>query len=97
MFVTILRGQVAQENWGELQHQYERLMKLVPDGLMQTYLVQEHEHKSQWQIITYWKNEEAFLEAHRDKKTEACENLFCDAGTIPERISYHVRRGYQRV
>ncbi len=97
MFVTILRGQVAQENWGELQHQYERLLKSLPDRLLQTYLVQNHEHGSQWHIISFWKSEADFNTAQHDKKTEACVNLFCDAGTIPERVSFHVRRGYHRV
>jgi quinol monooxygenase YgiN len=97
MYATILRGKVTQENWGALQHQYEKMCKAVPEGLLQTYLVQDHDHAVQWQIITLWKSEEAYLEARKSKKTEACENLFCDAGSVPERSCYHVKRSYHRI
>ncbi|GAP05994.1 antibiotic biosynthesis monooxygenase [Anaerolinea thermolimosa] len=97
MYVTILQGQVAQENWGELQRQYEIACKATPEGLLQTFLVQDDEQKTHWQIITFWKNEEAYHKAHEEKKTETCVLLFCNAGTVPERRHFHVRRGHQRV
>lgn len=97
MFITILRGQVAHENWVRLQLHYDKLVNSLPEGLLDTYLIQSHEQPTLWEIITIWKNEEAFEKGRAQKKTEAAELLFCDSGSIPEIQSFQVRRGHQRI
>jgi heme-degrading monooxygenase HmoA len=96
MFVTILRGQVAHENWGRLQQHYDKLVNSLPEGLIDTYLIQNHEQPTLWEIITLWKSEEAFETGRAQKKSEAAELLFCDSGAVPDLQCFQVRRGHQR-
>jgi heme-degrading monooxygenase HmoA len=97
MFVTILQGHVAHENWERLQQQYEHQFQSVPEGLINSFLVQGHEQPTLWKIITFWQNEEFFERARGQKKTSACEVIFIDVESVSERASYQVRRGYSRI
>jgi len=97
MFITILRGHLAQEHWVRLQQQYEKLVHSLPDGMLDTYLVQSSEQPTLWEILTIWQSEEAYEKGRAQKKTEACELLFCDVGEAPERQTFRVRKGHQRV
>jgi hypothetical protein len=97
MFVTILRGHVAQEHWERLRQQYERQIKSIPDGLMETYLVQGHEQPTLWQVLTFWQSEEVYEGARGQKKMTACETIFYDAGAMPERSCFQVRVGLERI
>ena len=97
MFVTRLHGYVAQEHWTRLQQQYDRLVHSLPEGLVETFLVQNTEQPSAWEILTFWQNEEAYESVRAQKKTEACEQLFLSFEAVPERQSYRVRRGHQLV
>lgn len=97
VFITILRGQVAHENWPRLQQQYDKLVNSLPDGLVDTYLMQCHEQPTLWEIVTIWANEESFEKDRAQKKTEAAELIFCDLGAVPELQSFQVRRGHQRI
>lgn len=97
MFVTILQGQVAQENWEKLRQQFERQTHSIPDGLMETFLVQGHEQPTWWQILTFWQSEEFYEGARGQKKTAACEAIFMNSGAVPERSSFQVRYGIERI
>ncbi len=97
MFATILRGRVTQQDWITLQQRYEDLFKHVPDGLLHCYLLQDNVDRNHWEIISFWKSEDAFMEAKQAGKTAACENLLCEGATVPERTCFHIRRTYQRI
>ena len=97
MFVSIVQGQVAQENWERLRQQYERKTHSIPDGLMETFLVQGHEQPTLWQILTFWQSQEIFEQARGQKKTAACEMIFLNANSVPERTCFQVRYGIERV
>jgi hypothetical protein len=97
MFITIVRGDVAQENWSRLQQHYDRLVNSIPDGLLDTFLVQNTEQPTTWQILSIWQSEESYGTVRAQKKTEACELLFIEVEAVPERQSYQVRHARQRV
>ncbi|WP_322506957.1 hypothetical protein [Anaerolinea sp.] len=97
MYATILRGQVCRENWGRLQTEYEKLLLSKPEEVLETFLLQSEDQPNLWQIVTLWRSEKAFRKAVEEKKTEACEALFCDMGSVPERLHFHVRRGFERI
>ena len=97
MFVTRLHGDVAQENWNRLQQHYDRLVHSLPEGLIETFLIQNTEQPTSWEILTIWQSEESYESIRAHKKTEACEMLFLEAEALPERQSYRVRHGHQRV
>ncbi len=97
MFVTRLHGNVAHEHWNRLQQQYERLVHSLPEGLAETYLMQNTEQPTDWEIVTFWQSEEAYESVRAQKKSNACELLFLELDAVPERQAYRVRRGHQLV
>jgi hypothetical protein len=97
MFVTILRGQVAHENWERLRQLFERQIHSNPEGLMETFLVQSHDQPTLWQILTFWQSEEVYERIRGQKKMTACEMIFCDVGANPERSCFQVRLGFERI
>jgi len=97
MYISILRGHVAEENWGLLKKSYAQAIRSTPEGLVQTFLIQGREEPHTWQIISVWTSEEIYDKAHANKLTETCTQMFCEAGSVPERLTFHVEGKYQRI
>ncbi len=97
MFVTILSGRVAEEDWRTLEKSYERAIRSAPSGILSSMLIQCEAEPKLWQIITTWQNAEVYQNAQEQKLSETCVNLFCDAGTTPYRNEYHVFGNYSRI
>ena len=97
MFVTILSGRVAEEDWRTLEKSYERAIKLAPQGIISSMLIQCQAEPKLWQIITTWESEEVYKNASEQKVSNTCIDLFCNAGSTPYRNEYHVFGRYMRV
>ncbi len=97
MYLTILDGHVAQGDWSHLRHSFEKLCSKPPEGLVEVELVQCVDDPSLWEVVTLWSSEETFQEARRKNLTAACEQMFCDAGSIPRRTQYKLVTRYQRI
>lgn len=97
MFVTILTGRVAEENWRTLEKSYERAIRTAPKGILSSILIQCQAEPKLWEIITTWESEEIYNNAQEQKLSNTCEDLFCNAGTTPYRNEYNVFGRYMRV
>jgi quinol monooxygenase YgiN len=97
MYLTVLTGQVAHEDWTNLQHAFSKLCAHPPVGLVETELVQDVETPNEWLVITMWSSQEAYDEATKQKLTAACEQMFCDMGSVPRRTQYKLVTRYERV
>lgn len=97
MYISILRGFVAQQNWEMLKSSFAQAIRNTPEGLEQTILIQSSEDPHLWQIISLWKNREIYNQHHANRVTEICTQMFCEAGSIPERLTFHVHGKYTRV
>lgn len=97
MYMTILSGQVAKPNWARLEETYEHTFKHPHENILASYLIHSHDETGLWQIITIWRSKEAYEQARAAKQTQICEQMFCDAGAIPQRIGFTVVECYQRV
>jgi hypothetical protein len=64
---------------------------------MQSFLVHDKMDKSDWQIISVWRSEEAYLEAKASGLADTCDTLFFEAGSQPERRHYDVAERFLRV
>jgi hypothetical protein len=95
MYSTILTGNVTLENWSPLEKSYAAAIKKCPDGLLQSFLLHAENHSTLWHIVTIWRSKAAYEKAHRLKLTETCTQLFCDAGSVPERSTFVVVKSYQ--
>ena len=94
MYCTILTGNVSRENWSPLEKSYAAAIKKCPDGLLQSFLLHSDENANLWHIITVWRSQAAYEKAHHLKLTETCTQLFCQAGSVPERSTFSVVKTY---
>lgn len=95
MYSSMLSGNVARENWPLLEHRYTIALKHCPEGLVQSFLLQSTEDPNHWHILTIWRSYEVYEQACLLNETETCTQLFCDAGSVPQRVTYHVPKAYQ--
>ena len=97
MHVTILSGRVATENWMRLEESFEKISKNPPQGVITSILVQCNHEPKLWQIITTWESVSEFEHARGKELISICENLFCNAGSVPYRNEFTVLGKYTRV
>ena len=97
MFVTILSGRVAEEDWRTLEKSFEKAIRKIPKGIKSSMLIQCLAEPKLWQIITTWESEEVYKIAQEQKISNTCMDLFCNAGSTPYRNEYHVFGHYLRV
>lgn len=97
MFVTILSGRVAEEDWRTLEKSFEKAIRKIPKGIKSSMLIQCQAEPKLWQIITTWESEEVYKAAQEQKISNTCMDLFCNAGSTPYRNEYHVFGHYLRV
>ncbi|MHB8193433.1 MAG: hypothetical protein ACYDGL_09180 [Bellilinea sp.] len=98
MYVTILTGRVAQENWIPLARLFERIVtKKPPAGLMKSCLIQSEDEPSRWRIVSMWSAKAAFENYESTGQPEKYAELMCDAGTVPYRHGYLTQGWYERV
>ena len=97
MYVTILSGRVAEEDWRTLEKSFERAIRTIPKGIKSSMLIQCQAEPKLWQIITTWESKEVYLLAKEQKTANRCTELFCDAGSTPYRNEYQVFGNYTRV
>jgi heme-degrading monooxygenase HmoA len=89
MYVSILNGRVAQENWVPLQRSFEReVTKNPPKGLMDSYLVQSEDDPALWQVVSIWATKAAFKEFLKTDQADVFVELLCDGGTVPHRLGF---------
>lgn len=97
MHITILSGRVAEENWSSLEKSFEKASKSAPSSVISAVLVQCNHEPNLWQIITSWESASAFAHARAHAISSVCENLFCDAGSVPHRNEFNVKGKYTKV
>jgi len=97
MYLTILTGQVAREDWSNLRHSFDKICTHPPAGLVEVELVQDTENPTEWLVLTMWSSKEAYEEAKGKKQTASCEQMFCNAGSVPSRKHYTLVTRYERV
>lgn len=97
MFLTTLHGHVSKENRRTLEESFAKKAKHPPEGLLQSFLIHDKQDKSDWQVISVWRSEEAYREAKESGLADTCESLFLEAGSQPERRHYDVQERFMRI
>lgn len=97
MFITILEGQVKEQNWLQLESNFATAIRTPPPGLLESFLIHCLDNTGLWRIISVWKDEETYVHYKTEKIADICVQLFCDAGSIPSRTSHHVHHKYTRI
>ncbi len=97
MFITILSGRVAEENWRLLEKSFEKAVKSTPSGVVSSLLIQCQGEPHLWQIVTTWASKTVYDAAKEKKLANACFDLFCEAGSTPHRNEFAVLGKYTKV
>jgi heme-degrading monooxygenase HmoA len=98
MYVSILTGRVAKENWVPLERSFEReVTKHPPAGLMDAYLVQSEDDPTAWQVVSIWATKMDFKNYKTAEQTDVFVELLCDGGTVPHRLGFVAVGRYERV
>lgn len=98
MYVTILTGRVAHENWIPLATLYEKIVsKNPPAGLLKSFLIQSEDDPPRWKIVSVWDTKAAFEGYAAANQTDRYVELMCDSGTVPYRHGYVMKSWYERV
>lgn len=98
MFIMILTGRVARENWDPLTALYDKTVsKKPPKGLLKSFLVQSEDDPPRWKIVMVWDTKADYKEYSSNNPTDAYVELMCDGGTAPYSHGYVVKTAYERV
>ncbi|MHB8857715.1 MAG: antibiotic biosynthesis monooxygenase [Bellilinea sp.] len=98
MYVSILTGRVAKDNWVPLEHSFEKeVTKKPPKGLMDSYLVQSEDDPASWQVVSVWATKAEFKDFEKTEQANVFVELLCDSGTVPHRLGYVTVGRYERV
>jgi len=97
MFVTILSGRVAEENWRLLEKSFEKAVKSTPAGVVSSLLIQCQGEPHLWQIVTTWESKTVYDTAKEKKQANTCFDLFCEAGSTPHRNEFEILGKYTKV
>ncbi|MEN6410165.1 MAG: antibiotic biosynthesis monooxygenase [Anaerolineaceae bacterium] len=84
MIYTILEGHVTSEKWEQLEEAYKRGIKTVPHQLVQSFLLQSKTDPDTWMVISLWRDEEEYNEAHKAGHTSVCVEMFHSVGVEPK-------------
>ena len=69
MVITILEAQVAPEKASSLEAAYKQAIEHLDAGIVQTFLIQNSNDPTVWQIVTHWESREALDAMRRTGET----------------------------
>lgn len=98
MYLSILTGRVAHENWMPLEHSFRReVTKNPPHGLMESFLVQSEDEPTSWQVVSIWATKADYKAFEPTEQADVFVELLCHEGAVPHRHGYVMVTHYQRV
>jgi heme-degrading monooxygenase HmoA len=98
MYVSILTGRVAQENWEPLESSFEReVKKKPPHGLVESFLIQSEDDPAAWQVVSVWDTKADYKEFEPTEKADVFVELLCHESTVPHRHGYVTITHFERV
>jgi len=83
MLMTVVEGQVAQEQWATLREVFAQSQVERPAALRAGFLVQDSANPTNWRIIGIWMSREAFQAYRQSVETPGALAMFRLAGSEP--------------
>jgi len=98
MYVSILTGRVAKENWEPLERAFEKeVKKKPPHRLFESFLVQSEDDPAAWQVVSVWDTKGDYKAFEPTEQADVFVELLCHEGTVPHRHGYVAITHYERV
>jgi hypothetical protein len=83
MVVTILEGRVEPGRGPDLRQAFEAGRTHLPDGLVESFLIQSRAEAEIWRIISVWASKEALAHMQRTEPVPGGVRMFRAAGAEP--------------
>jgi heme-degrading monooxygenase HmoA len=90
MIMTILEGQVANQNWSKLEQAYQEGSQHNEPGLVQSFLIHSTKETDLWRIVTLWSSREALDAMRRSNETPRGVLMFRQANSEPSLSVFEV-------
>ena len=90
MVITILEAHVSADQWSDFQKDFQQRTAELPPQMVRTYLLQDVEDQTLWQIVSVWKSREALDEMRNSGETPTGVLMFRSAGAEPRRSIFNV-------
>src|SRR3972149_1689196 len=98
MYVSILTGRVAKENWEPLERAFEKeVKKKPPHGLFESFLVQSEDDPAAWQVVSVWDTKGDYKAFEPTEQADVFVELSCSEGTVLPRPASLATTHYDRV
>jgi quinol monooxygenase YgiN len=81
--VTILDGEVTENNWQALKDAYTEETANIPDGIHQTFLIQSQNQPTLWRIMTHWRSQDDLGHMRQTEKIPPAVRIFQAAEAKP--------------
>jgi len=82
--VTMVEANISEQNLEKLVSDFESATKSrPPDGLLQSFLLQDTNEPMLWRIITVWESMEKLIAMRESGETPVAIKIFHDAGAKP--------------
>jgi heme-degrading monooxygenase HmoA len=88
--MTILEGQVANQNWSKLEQAYQEGSQHNEPGLVQSFLIHSMKETDLWRIVTLWSSREALDAMRRSNETPRGVLMFRQANSEPSLSVFEV-------
>ena len=93
--VTIVEGIVPTENFDKILEEYANVSSSkAPDGLLQSFLMQETKEPGLWRIVTVWESMEKLMKMREETKVPVAISLFQNVGAQPSVKVFEVKKDF---
>jgi quinol monooxygenase YgiN len=90
MVITILEGRVEQIRGADLRQAFDAGRTHLPEGLVESYLIQSRADAENWRIISVWASHEALAQMQRTEQVPGGVRMFRAAGAEPTLTVFNV-------
>jgi quinol monooxygenase YgiN len=88
--MVMWEGRVEQTRWAELRKIYDQMGAALPEGVTDTWMVQDSDDPEYWRLISLWRDRGA-LDAYRNSGGKPGGLvIFESVGATPERHFFDV-------
>ncbi len=84
MVITVLEARIEASMYDQLQKAYREHTGMVPDSIVQSYLIQDQSDQNRWQILTIWRSVKDLVTMRASGETPTGVLIFNTVGAKPE-------------
>lgn len=87
--ITILEAEVAEDKWQLLKQTFENETTQVPEGILETSLLQSQSQLERWRIVTHWRSQNDLDQMRATVEVPVGVRIFQAVGATPQLELWH--------